>query len=120
MNRGRCMKVMIQNFSRLLLVVLFVAGMSAMNYYPIHAQESEYVTGEIKYAATGSAARGLWVEVYLGTMLKGRSLTGDDGRYYVAGLTPGSFEIVVKQNMTVLLRQGITLPAQRTSDFMLP
>jgi protocatechuate 3,4-dioxygenase beta subunit len=53
-------------------------------------------------------------------MFKGRSFTGDDGRYDVAGLTPGSFEIVVKQNMSVLLRQGINLTAQRTCDFMLP
>ena len=65
MKRGRCMKVMIQNLFRLLRVVLFVAGMCAMDY-PVQAQDSEYVTGEIKYVAIGSAAGGLWVEVFWG------------------------------------------------------
>lgn len=113
------MKMMVQNQAKLLVMVLLVAGLIAMNF-AAHAQENEYVTGEIRYQSDGMAAGGLWVEVYLGSILRGRSLTGDDGRYYVAGLAPGSFEIVVKQNMTVLLRQGIILPDQHICNFMLP
>ena len=106
------------NLTKLVIGLLFVISINVMNFQA-HAQEKEYVTGKITYQSNGRCANGLWVEIHFDSLLKGRSLTGDDGRYYVTGLTPGSFELVVKRGESVLLRCNIMLPTHRSYDIQL-
>lgn len=114
------MKETTLNLSKLIIGMLF-----AINLYLIyaevyaHAQQQGYITGKITYQSNGRCADGLWVEIYFGGSLKGRSLTGDDGRYLIAGLTPGGYELVVKRGMNVLLRQNIRIPVNRYYDIQL-
>ena len=75
---------------------------------------SGYISGKV-VAGSSKPASSTWVIVYAGATQKGRSLTGDDGKYYIGGLAPGTYGIVVrKQPNSVNLFQGeISLPKNR-------
>ncbi len=82
--------------------------------------ETGYVSGKITDSRTGKCVAAAWVHVYSGTILKGKSLTGDDGRFYVSRLGAGSYEVVIRKGMVVLYRAIINLPEQRMYNVQLP
>jgi len=66
-----------------------------------------FVKGTVTSA--GKPARSVWVIISLNGREKGRSLTGDDGKYYIANLDPGTYDLVVERREQ--LYQGrATLP----------
>lgn len=81
----------------------------------------DYITGKVTYRQS-NPARSLWVLVYDGATLKGRSLTGDDGRYYVGGLEEKTYTVVVKKQPSGnnLASEKITLPQNRVCNIELP
>ncbi len=81
----------------------------------------EYVTGKV----TSKAMRpvpSVWVIVFEGGNQKGRSLTGDDGSYYIGGLESKTYQLVVKKqlNGSDLVTGQVTLPRDRVYNFRLP
>jgi hypothetical protein len=73
------------------------------------AQQSTrtFVKGTVTSA--GKPARSVWVIVSLNGREKGRSLTGDDGKYYIADLDPGTYDFVVERGEQ-LYKGRATLP----------
>ena len=66
-----------------------------------------FVKGTV--TAAGKPARSVWVIVSLNGREKGRSLTGDDGKYYIADLDPGTYDFVVEKGGQ-LYKGRATLP----------
>lgn len=73
------------------------------------AQQSTrtFVKGTVTSA--GKPARSVWVIISLNGREKGRSLTGDDGKYYIADLDPGTYDVVVEKGEQ-LYKGRATLP----------
>ena len=66
-----------------------------------------FVKGTVTSA--GTPARSVWVIVSMNGREKGRSLTGDDGKYYIANLAPGTYDVVVRRAQQ-LYKGRATLP----------
>ncbi len=66
-----------------------------------------FVKGTVTSA--GKPARSVWVIISLNGREKGRSLTGDDGKYYIADLDPGTYDFVVERGEQ-LYKGRATLP----------
>jgi hypothetical protein len=54
----------------------------------------------------------VWVMVYDGTSLKGRALSGDDGRFYIPRLENKLYTVVVRRTVkgSNMFRASVTLP----------
>ena len=63
--------------------------------------------------------RSVWVIVSRQGGEKGRSLTGDDGRYYIGGLDAGDYEIAVKSGDRQIYAGRVNLPANQRFDVSL-
>ena len=87
-------------------IALVAAASSGMS----DAQPSSrtFVKGTVTSA--GKPARSVWVIVSLNGHEKGRSLTGDDGKYYIAGVDPGTYDFVVVEKGGQLYKGRATLP----------
>jgi len=59
--------------------------------------------------SAGKPARSVWVIISLNGREKGRSLTGDDGKYYFGDLDPGTYDFVVEKGGQ-LYKGRATLP----------
>lgn len=81
----------------------------------------EYITGKVTSKAVRPVAS-VWVIVFDGDSQKGRSLTGDDGSYYIGGLESKTYTLVVRKqlNGTDLVSAQVTLPRDRVYSFRLP
>jgi hypothetical protein len=65
----------------------------------------------------------LWVLAYEGSRLKNRSLTGDDGSYFIARLEAKTYTIVVKRELRStedLFRSDVRVPLSGRFDIRLP
>jgi hypothetical protein len=67
-----------------------------------------FVKGTVTSA--GKPARSVWVIISQNGREKGRSLTGDDGKYYIAGVDPGTYDFVVVERDVQLYKGSATLP----------
>jgi hypothetical protein len=85
------------------------------------AGASSYLTGKVT-SGPSNPARSLWVMVFDGSQLKGRSLTGDDGRFYVGGLDQKAYTVVVRKQASGsnLSSQPVTLPHDQVHNIVLP
>jgi len=93
----------------LLRLTVPIALIAAVSPGPADAQPvtRTFVKGTVTSA--GKPARSVWVIISLNGREKGRSLTGDDGKYYIANLDPGTYDFVVERSEQ--LYQGrATLP----------
>jgi hypothetical protein len=70
-----------------------------------------YITGVV--LKSGHPVSSVWVIVNQGSYQKGRSLTGDDGRYYVERLEPGTYEVLIMSGTVELFRRQVDLPRDR-------
>jgi hypothetical protein len=66
--------------------------------------------------SSGQLVASAWVVVERGGAEQGKSLTGDDGRYYIGGLDSGSYQITVRKGDQVLYRGTVSLPANQAFD----
>lgn len=67
-----------------------------------------YVKGEVK--SPRGPVRSAWVILTQNGAEKGRSLTGDDGRYYIGDLQAGEYQVVVKQGPRTVFEGRVRLP----------
>ncbi|HVF59705.1 MAG TPA: carboxypeptidase-like regulatory domain-containing protein [Thermoanaerobaculia bacterium] len=84
---------------------------------PAHAQD--FLTGAVR-SASGQAVPSVWVVLIQGATEQGRSLTGDDGKYYIGGLKSGDYVVQVKRGDAVLLRSTVHVPVSGNYDLRLP
>jgi len=68
--------------------------------------------GSVRGAVTKSnkPVSSVWVVVSQGGREKGRSLTGDDGKYYISPLDNGTYDVVVLKGSGQLFKGKFTLP----------
>jgi Carboxypeptidase regulatory-like domain len=78
----------------ILLILLSIGPTMFARGGTIAPQASNYVTGKVTSVYSGRPVRSVWVIVKQGENEKGRSLTGDDGSYYIGNLADGQYEIV--------------------------
>lgn len=102
-------------------VLLLVSGILGGAPRPARASSGDYVTGTVT-TAQSKPAPSMWVMVYDGAVLKGRTLTGNDGRYFVGGLVEKTYTIVVRKQISGsnLASKTITLPQDRLCNLKLP
>jgi hypothetical protein len=103
----------------LAVIVPFPYTLSAQRISP--TASNEYVTG-IVTSASSAPVRSVWVILYDGATLRGRSLTGDDGRYYVGRLDKRTYRIIVRRQITGndLFKSQVILPQNRNYNIRLP
>jgi len=83
---------------------------------------SLYMTGRVT-TKSSDPARSVWVILYDGVRESGRSLTGDDGRYYIGNLLSNkTYNIVVRRQVTSsnLTSHPVSLPANKNFNIKLP
>jgi len=82
---------------------------------------NEYVTGKVT-SASSTPVRSVWVVLYEGSSPKSRSLTGDDGRYYIGRLDRRTYTIIVRRQIagSDLFKSQVSLPRNRVFDIRLP
>lgn len=66
--------------------------------------------------ASGQLVTSAWVVFEQKGSEKGKSLTGDDGKYYVAGLRPGEYQVTVRQGDRVLYHGTARLSGNQSFD----
>jgi hypothetical protein len=69
-----------------------------------------YVTGKVISATSKKPISSLLVVVYENGTVKGRSLTGDDGKYYIGYLNNKIYTITVEKNRQKIFTSQIRLP----------
>ncbi len=78
--------------------------------------QSLYITGKVVSASSGRPIPSLWVVIYDGETQKGRSLTGDDGKYSIGALDSKEYKIVVRRGSKTLFEEMIHLPQNEHYD----
>ena len=96
-------------------LVLVLAAIAATP--PAYAQD--VLTGAVR-SASGQAVPSVWVVLTQGATEQGRSLTGDDGKYYIGSLKSGDYVVQVKRGDAVLLRSTVHVPVSGNYDLRLP
>jgi hypothetical protein len=87
-------------------IALVAAATSGMS----DAQPSSRTSVKGTVTSAGKPARSVWVIISLNGREAGRSLTGDDGKYYIAGVDPGTYDFVVEGKGVQLYKGRATLP----------
>ena len=77
------------------------------------------ITGTVK-RVSGQPISSVWVVLRQGEVEKGRSLSGDDGKYYISGLTEGPYDLVVLRGQNSLAVGRVHLPEARVFNIILP
>ena len=94
--------------SCLCLILVAAPGFAALTSRP---DGSTYVKGVV--TQSNRAVRSVWVIASQSGVERGRALTGDDGKYYIAGLGSGAYDIVVFQGKQQIFSGQINLPENR-------
>jgi hypothetical protein len=76
------------------------------------------VNGEVK-GARGQLLVSVWVAVSQDGVEKGRSLTGDDGIYYITNLSGGDYDIIVLAGDRELHRERVYLSGDSRHDILI-
>jgi len=50
----------------------------------------------------------------------GKSITGDDGKFFIGNLVPGIYNLQVKKGDKVLFQKQVSLPKDKVSNIKLP
>lgn len=90
----------------LLLATVFSVASSA---------QAGRITGTVK-SPSGAPVISAWVIVSQNGVEKGKSLTGDDGKYYISNLGDGTYQVVVVKSNRQLYRAEVNLPADGNYD----
>lgn len=72
-----------------------------------------YITGIV--SSSGRAVPSVLVIISQDSFEKGRSLTGDDGRYYIGNLADGGYDLVAIKGHRQVIRR-INLPKDQVTD----
>jgi len=71
-----------------------------------------YLRGVV--SSSRGPVRYVWVTVVQNGRERGRSLTGDDGRYYIGNLQPGQYYVTVLKGNNQVHRGQVSLPRDST------
>ena len=79
-----------------------------------------YMVGKVTRGTT--PVRSAWIILYDGSTQKARTITGDDGKYYIGGLSNKGYTIVVRRQATGanLFKGEVSLPANKSFNIKLP
>jgi Carboxypeptidase regulatory-like domain len=86
--------------------------------FPLPAAAASSLTGTV-HTAAGTPVASVWVVVLQGGAERGRSLTGDDGRFLIPHLAGGEYQVVVRRGNSQLSRLAVRLPRSRPLDIRL-
>jgi hypothetical protein len=92
-----------------LRIMVPIALIAAASPGPSDVQPATRTSVKGTVTSAGKPARSVWVIVSLNGREKGRSLTGDDGKYYIADLDPGTYDFIVERGGQ-LYKGRATLP----------
>jgi len=92
-----------------LRIMVPIALIAAASPGPSGVQPATRTSVKGTVTSAGKPARSVWVIVSLNGREKGRSLTGDDGKYYIADLDPGTYDFIVERGGQ-LYKGRATLP----------
>jgi hypothetical protein len=97
-----------------LTVMILSAGLSAQ-----YSQYSTkiYLKGQVKLSS--KPLRSAWVIVSQSGKERGRSLTGDDGKYYISNLDQGAYDIIVQKGKQQLWKGQVDVPTKTDYDIPL-
>lgn len=102
----------------LVLLALSLTTLGRVQTYPLPPKH--YITGKIVLGLYKPySVRSAWVFLFEGDSQKGRSLTGDDGKYYIGGLDSKEYTIVVKRGGKELFKGQVRSPENRTCNINL-
>jgi hypothetical protein len=73
------------------------------------ATPGAYMKGQVK--SSNKPLRSVWVIVSQYGQEKGRSLTGDDGKYFIDNLSNGTYDVIVEQAKRQVWRGQKTIPS---------
>jgi hypothetical protein len=79
--------------------------------------QSGNIKGVVK-SPSGHIYISVWVVISQGGVEKGRSLTGDDGKYYSSNLNDGVYDIVVLKGTRQLWKEQVSLPRDSSHDIL--
>ena len=95
-----------------LLALVFSVAMSAQS-------DDRYMKGVVQ-SPSGRPFSSVWVITSQNGNEKGRSLTGDDGRYYISNLGDGVYDLAVYKDNNLLHREQLDLRADsRRHDILI-
>ena len=77
-----------------------------------------YIKGVVK-SSSGRLFVSVWVTISQNGVEKGRSLTGDDGKYYISNLNEGMYDIVVLQGNRQVFKERVNLPGNSRHDILI-
>jgi hypothetical protein len=92
---------------RTALGIVLLAAVFAMT--PIAQSEGNYITGVVT-STSGRPVASAWVIISQDGNEKGRSLTGDDGTYYISNLSAGTYHLMVYGRDRQLSTEKVNLP----------
>ena len=92
-----------------------------MKTAPVPAQSvsTKYMKGIVRYSSSNKPAPFVWVIVKQDGSEKGRSLTADDGSYFIRNLPDGSYDLVVTKGARTLYQGRAHLPESRVFNIPL-
>jgi len=89
------------------LMVLMTASV------PGQSNSTRIMRGVVRYSSTNKPAPFVWVVARQGGAEKGRSLTADDGSYYIKDLPDGLYELVITKGSRTLYQGRAILPKDK-------
>ncbi|HKS28882.1 MAG TPA: carboxypeptidase-like regulatory domain-containing protein [Pyrinomonadaceae bacterium] len=78
---------------------------------------ARYIKGSVT-SPSGRPLTSVWVTVSQNGEEKGRSLTGDDGKYYISNLYDGTYDIAVLQGNRQVYTGQVNLPENTVHDIL--
>ena len=93
------------------LLLVFSVALSSQRY------DDAYIKGTV--TLSNKPLRSVWVVASQYGEEKGRSLTGDDGRYYISNLSDGSYDIVVLRDKEQIYSGQVNLPTDNTYNIVI-
>ena len=103
-----------KNITILLTILGFYLAVASAMTLNQELSRRSYITGLVYKSSSRQPVSSVLVVVSQGNTVKGQSLTGDDGRYYIARLKKGEYNIVVKKSKSkVLFRGKVQLPKNK-------
>jgi Carboxypeptidase regulatory-like domain len=105
---------------RKIIILLVLMSLAVMMTDFVQAAQESHIAGVVTYA-NGRPAGSLWVIIYnRNEKQAGYYLTGDDGRYYIGYLAPGTYVLKVKRKESVLIQRSVSLPRDQNINIRLP
>jgi hypothetical protein len=98
-------------FGIVLLAIVFSMASSSRS-------DGDYITGVVT-APSRRPLASAWVIISQNGYEKGRSLTGDDGTYYISNLSAGTYNLIVYSRNRQLAAEQVNLPGDSNHNVLI-